>query len=166
MAGAHNEQRFLKHPDTQSARRGYEDILYLPHHQSATHTPMTRHNRAAQFAPFAALNGYEEAIREEARLTEARQGLSDMELRDLSDKLHRLRHFFLQHPRNRPLPVLSVTFFEPDDRKEGGACLTVTGPVKRIDEYGRCIVMANGRQIPFENIQDISGVPCTKLTPD
>lgn len=157
MTDTHSKEPFPTKKEAGTGEHNYEDILYLSHPQSASHPPMPHYNRAAQFAPFAALTGYEESIREEARLTEVRRGRSDKELMVLSEKLLHIQQFLRHRSPSEPAPLLSVTCFQPDKKKSGGAYITVTGPVKRIDDYERCIIMDDGSRIPFADIYDISG---------
>lgn len=125
----------------------YHDIINLPHHVS-THRPhMSMMNRAAQFSPFAALTGYEDSIREAARLTDTRIELDECAKVALDAKLQILQH----HPR---IPV-SITYFVPDARKTGGAYVTVEGPVRKVDR--RVVKMADQTEIPIEEIIGIEG---------
>lgn len=130
----------------------YEDIIHLPHHVSATHPQMSLENRAAQFAPFAALTGYNDAVEETARLTETEADLTEDRFRVLNEKMMMLQASL----KDRPL--VSITYFRPDDRKSGGAYRTVEGVVKKIDVIGRAIVMEDGMEIPTEHILDIDDI--------
>lgn len=103
-------------------------------------------NRAAQFAPFAALTGYEESIEETARLTDRRIELSEYEIEELNAKLN----FIQEHIKERP--EVTITYFQPDERKEGGTYVTVTGKVRRIDEVNRVIIFENGTEIAVEQM--------------
>lgn len=129
----------------------YDDIIGLPHHVSRAHPPMTRLNRAAQFAPFAALTGYGDAIAEAARLTEARIDLTEAEQAAISERLVRLRENLAARPR------VTITYFRPDERKAGGRYLTMTGVVRRVRETEREIVMEDGTAVAFEDIMEIEG---------
>ncbi|MBD5296944.1 MAG: hypothetical protein HDR89_09160 [Bacteroides sp.] len=124
----------------------YRDILDLPHHVSAKHPPMSMMNRAAQFAPFAALNGYEEAIDETARPTEQRIELSGEEAAVLSRRLNRLLSML---PTVRPV---RLRHFVPDTRKSGGHYVTTRERVRKFDEYSRELVLTDGRRIPVASI--------------
>lgn len=128
----------------------FSDIINLPHHQSRRHPQMAAKERAAQFAPFAALTGYGSAISEAARLTEEQVPLGD----DDNDRLNRL----VTHIADRisEQPSVTVVYFKPDSRKHGGSYETITGRLKRIDDYEQQLVMLDGTAIPFENIMDIS----------
>lgn len=126
----------------------YDDIINLPHHISRTRIPMPPANRAAQFAPFAALTGHDEAISETARLTSPRLELSEVEQAYLSKRL------------KCALDVQSyvtVTYFESDTRKDGGKLVTVGGIIKKIDECAGCIVFTDKRNIPLACIYSIDG---------
>lgn len=127
----------------------YDDIIHLPHHQSGTRLHMSLHDRAAQFSPFAALTGYDAAVEEAARLTEQKLELSEEEKAALSAKLTEIK----EHIKERP--EVTVTYFVPDERKAGGTYVTVTGTVRRIDEFERVVVMQDQSRIPIEGIIDL-----------
>lgn len=124
----------------------YDDIIRLPHHVSHAHPPMPPLTRAAQFSPFAALTGYEAALAETARRTERRIDLSDDEKAELNLRLRLLADTVAQHPR------VTFTIFVPDDKKTGGAYVTRTGRIRRIDEVEQRIVLMDGNMIGFEEI--------------
>ena len=127
----------------------YDDIINLPHHVSASHAQMPMANRSAQFAPFAALTGHAEALRETARLTDTQIELDDETNEKLNQTLAQLRETTGQHP------TIAVTFFEPDARKEGGAYKALKGRLKAIDNYDHCLVMADGNAIPLHLVAGI-----------
>ena len=102
----------------------YDDIINLPHHVSESHPPMSYHDRAAQFSPFAALSGFEGAVKETARLTEQKLELDEGEKMLLDEKLQLIR---LMLPER---PFITVTWFVPDERKKGGSYQTVSGRVR------------------------------------
>ena len=129
----------------------YNDIIDLPHHVSATRPRMSMIDRAAQFSPFAALTGYDAAIKETGRLTDARIELSE-ESRAALDRKQKLLLDNLSG-----CPEVSVTYFVPDERKSGGAYVTVTGQVKKVDEFERLLILTEGTKIPLDEIQDLSG---------
>ncbi len=104
----------------------YDDIRHLPHPVPRTHPPMSRHNRAAQFAPFAALVGHDAAVAEAARLTERRVELDEQALNLLDYRFQALASCLDQQP------TVTVAYFEADTRKDGGAYRTVTGAVQGI----------------------------------
>ena len=124
----------------------YADIIHMPHPVSSRHAGMTNSDRAAQFAPFAALTGYEEEIAETARLTTPRIELTESQQQVLDRKYQYLR----SHIREQP--TVTVTYFQPDLLKEGGGFLTVTGQVKKIDEYQKILQFTNGEKIQLEEI--------------
>lgn len=125
----------------------YDDIIGLPHPTSERHPRMSMANRAAQFSPFAALTGYEDAVKETARLTDARAELTEEEKSALDAKLR-----LLAGPAGGEV---SLTYFQPDGRKAGGAYFTVISAVKKIDGFAREIVLADGRRIPVDDIVDV-----------
>ena len=129
----------------------YDDIIRLPHHVSRNHPQMPMHDRAAQFAPFAALTGYEAAIGEKARLTAERRELSPQEAEELDRRLAAL----VAHLPERP--EVTIEYFVPDERKAGGAYVTVTGVVRNISVPEKTLVIEDGTVIGFENIAAISG---------
>ena len=127
----------------------YEDMLYLPHHQSTKRKHMSLHDRAAQFAPFAALNGYEDAIEETGRLTEEEMILDETAVAQINEQLQYLSAHVGEHI------TVSVTYFRPDERKSGGTYLTDIGVVKRVDETNHFLIMDNGVAISMEQIREI-----------
>ncbi len=126
----------------------YDDIIDLPHHRSTRHPPMSRENRAAQFAPFAALTGYEASVREEARLTDNQIALDEEEI----GRLNRRLAYLCEHLRDDPPPVVTVTYFVPDAEKKGGSYRTVEGIVRRIDPIEGVIVMADRTSVQMERV--------------
>ncbi len=129
----------------------YADIIHLPHHVSQTHPQMPMHDRAAQFAPFAALTGYEAAVGETARLTSERRELDPQEAEELNRRLTELAARLPDHPE------VTVEYFVPDDRKAGGAYVTVTGRVRHISVAEKTLVMEDGAEIPMEDIVSMTG---------
>lgn len=128
----------------------YEDIINLPHHVSKTHPQMPLYDRAAQFSPFAALTGYEDAIRETARLTNNWVQLSEDKKQELDEKFQ-----LLMADREKTESV-TITLFQPDERKEGGSYRTVTGQIRKIDMYKRKVFLKNGMEIELEKIVEIN----------
>ena len=124
----------------------YDDIINLPHHVSAKRPQMSRSARAAQFAPFAALVGLDDEMEETARLTDAKPELEEAE----KEKINRV----LLEIRNNPQKETAVelTFFRPDGRKDGGAIITRTCTVRRIDEIERKLILIDRSEIEFDNI--------------
>ena len=119
----------------------YDDVIYRQHPTSKKHPRMSRMNRAAQFAPFAALTGYEESIKETARLTDRKIELSEYEIEELNAKLN----FIQEHIKERP--EVTITYFQPDERKEGSVYITATGKVRRIDEASKVLVFEDEKII-------------------
>ena len=128
----------------------YKDIINLPHHVSKTRNPMSLYNRAAQFAPFAALTGYNDAIKETARLTEQKIELSY----ELKNMLNQKIKLIIENIKLQPEVV--ITYFVHDNKKSGGVYKTISGNVKRIDEVEKCIIFTNKLKIFFSNIISIS----------
>jgi len=133
-------------------RHRYNDIIHLPHHVSHVHAPMPVAERAAQFSPFAALTGFEDAIRETGRLTDTRVELDEDARSLLDEKLQSLQR------RDGEPPKIAVTYFRPDGKKDGGAYITVTGQIKRADRYEHVLVLKDGKRIPMGEILEIEEV--------
>lgn len=129
----------------------YDDIINFPHHVSKKHPPMPIQNRAAQFSPFAALNGHGEAIRENLRETELRRELGEYDRNVLDRKLNCL----LEHLPERP--EVTVTCFLPDGRKDGGKYVEISGAIKKIDFYHGFLEMEDGTKIQLEDVFALSG---------
>ena len=120
----------------------------MPHHVSGKHAPMPRSDRAAQFAPYSALSGYEDAVEETARITDRKQELDEYEKEKINSALTAL----LSSP---PDTKVKITFFRPDKRKSGGAYVTVTGEIGKIDEITREITLIGGTPISIDDITKI-----------
>ncbi len=131
--------------------RKYDDIINLPHHVSETRPHMAVSERAAQFSPFAALTGHGFAIKETARLTDERVELDEYIKNDLS---HRMQ---IVSERIKEKPEISITYFKPDEKKNGGAYVTAISTVKKIDKYERVVVMTDGTLIPIDEIISVDG---------
>ena len=129
----------------------YDDIINLPHHVSKTRPQMSMIDRAAQFSPFAALTGYDAAIKETGRLTDEKIEMDEEALNILNMKFH------LLVDRLADEPEITFTYFKPDERKAGGAYIDVTGKVKKVDDFERLIVMQNGTKMPMDDILNIEG---------
>lgn len=127
-------------------KHSYEDILNLPRPVSKTHVPMSLLDRAAQFSPFAALTGYEAAVAETARLTERPLELDVDAKAEINEKLLLLRTHITQSPQ------VTVTHYVPDDRKAGGAYVTVTGTLRRLDSLNKWLLLDDGTRIFFGDI--------------
>lgn len=129
----------------------YDDILRLPHHVSASRKPMAMTARAAQFAPFAALSGYDAEVQEAGRLTDRPIEPDEYEKEALNARLRLLaRHF-------REEWVVSLVFFQPDERKAGGAYVTRTGTVKKLYETERLLTLTDGTVIPLDDLIALDG---------
>ena len=135
----------------------YADILHLPHHRAAGRAHMSLHDRAAQFAPFAALTGFDGVIAETGRQTERRAELSESEKARLDRKFARIIESLQQGQH----PTVTVEYFEADVRKDGGAYRQCSGEVKKIDLFERTIVFmgeggrSGGVTIPMDDVMDI-----------
>ena len=129
-------------------QNNYDDIIDLPHHVSATRPQMSMMDRAAQFSPFAALTGYDAAIKETGRLTDEKIEMDEEALNILNMKFQILARSLDDEPE------VTFTYFKPDERKAGGAYLTASGVVKKIDDFERMIVMRNGAKIPMDDVLD------------
>jgi len=127
----------------------YDDIINLPHPVSKTHPQLSMEQRAAQFSPFAALTGHDEAAKETARLTDKRIELSEEEKSVLDGKLQMLQEHIDK------CPEVTITYFLPDTKKDGGSYVTVTDAAKKIDSYRYMLVMIDGTEIPIKEIRSI-----------
>ena len=127
----------------------YKDIIDLPHHQSLRRPRMAMIDRAAQFSPFAALTGHNDAIIETARLTDRKIELDEGTKSIINEKIQMILDFLFEKP------TVTFTHFEPDIKKEGGTYLNTTGTVKRIDEFKREIILTDCIIILIEHIYDI-----------
>lgn len=129
----------------------YDEIMGLPHHVSKTRPQMPMSDRAAQFAPFAALTGYDSAIKETGRLTDERIEL-DVEALSALDMKYQLLMEALDEA-----PEVTITYFQPDERKAGGKYVSAVGTVKKIDDFERRITMRDGTRIPMDDVLSIDG---------
>lgn len=127
----------------------YDDIINLPHHVSPTRQRMSLHDRAAQFAPFAALVGYDDAVAETARLTESRPELDEQEQRAINERLAYIADHIHEQPEIR------IKYFVPDERKSGGAIIEVSGKIKKISATDGTIVMADGCKIKTSDMTNL-----------
>ena len=135
----------------EESRKKYADIIDLPHHQSDTRPKMSNYDRAAQFSPFAALTGHADSIKETARLTDEYSEPSEEMKAIMNEKIL----FLMEQLENQP--EITITFFKPDEKKQGGAYITITGVVKKIKTYERQIQMTTGGLIPIDMIFGIDG---------
>ena len=131
--------------------RKYNEVMGLPHHVSKTRPQMLMSDRAAQFAPFAALTGYDAAIKETGRLTVERIEL-DVEALSALDMKYQLLMEALDEA-----PEVTITYFQPDERKAGGKYVSAVGAVKKIDDFERRITMQDGAKIPMDDVLSIEG---------
>lgn len=129
---------------------GYEDILYLPHPTSQKHPRMSMADRAAQFSPFAALTGYDAAVKEAARLTDQRIELDEYEKAALDRQFQKI----VKHREENQ--EITVTFFRPDEKKVGGAYVSVNSAIRKFDEYGKMLIMQDGSKIPIDDIIELA----------
>lgn len=129
----------------------YDEIINLPHHKSKTRAPMPIYNRAAQFAPFAALTGYEAAVAETARRTEPKRELDGDEIAVLNNKIG----LILEHIDE--LPQVKITYFIADERKSGGRYAENCGTVRIIDSVAKVIIMSDETRIPIDDIFAVDG---------
>jgi hypothetical protein len=127
----------------------YDDIIDLSHHRSSTHPHMPLADRAAQFSPFAALTGHDAAIRETERLTDQRIELDETAKVILDEKLRLL----LEEDTGNA--EVSITYFRPDAKKNGGAYVTAIGKIKRMDNIEHTILLTNGQAIPIDDVVEI-----------
>ena len=135
----------------------YGDIINLPHYESKTHPRMSMHQRAAQFSPFAAVTGHDAAVKETERLTDKQIDLDERQKVELDEKLRIISEHLGQNPE------VKITYFEPDQKKDGGAYITVSGFIKKIDVYEKKIVLQDGQKIEINQIYDISSDVLEKL---
>lgn len=127
----------------------YDEIMGLPHHVSKTRPQMPLSDRAAQFAPFAALTGYDSAIKETGRLTNERIELDEEALTALNRKYQLLIEAL------DDTPEVTIIYFQPDERKAGGQYVSATGTVKKVDTFGRRILLQDGTRIPLDSVYDL-----------
>ena len=127
----------------------YDEIMELPHHVSKTRPQMPMSDRAAQFAPFAALTGYDSAIKETGRLTDERIELDEEALTALDRKYQLLMDTL------DDAPEVTIIYFQPDERKAGGQYVSATGTVKKVDTFGRQILLQDGTRIPLDSVYDL-----------
>lgn len=143
----------------------YEEIIDMQHHISSEHSHMSIYDRAAQFSPFAALTGYDGAVKETARLTNERIELDETEKNILDEKLRILQENLVMNnvksagSNNNSIVQneIEFEFFKPDEHKEGGAYISVRGNVRKIDKYEKIVIMQDGIRIPIEEIIDMTG---------
>lgn len=126
----------------------YKDMLFLPHPDSSRHPRMPLQDRAAQFSPFAALTGYDDALKETARLTEHFAELDEDKKQEIDRQFFYLRQHQKEHPK------IKITYFVPDSRKEGGSYTVLEGSVKKMDENERCLWIED-EKIPLDTVYQL-----------
>lgn len=129
----------------------YDDIIDLPHHVSKTRPQMSMHDRAVQFSPFAALTGYDDTVKETARLTDQKFELTEEEIAELNLKIQILKEYA------ETQPLIFVEYFISDKKKSGGSYVTVTGNFRRINEYAGNLILTSGEEIHLRDIYSIEG---------
>lgn len=144
-------------------KNSYEDIIFLERPKSTKHVPMSIHDRAAQFSPFAALSGFEGAIKETARITEPRIELDEDKKISLNETLQQLKTQmksqqikYAEDTIKDHIGMVEITYFVPDHNKNGGAYVTVTDTIIKVDEYKRRILLKDGRTIPISELYHIT----------
>ena len=135
----------------------YDDIINLPHPVSTRHPQMSLTDRAAQFSPFAALTGHEAAIRETERLTDEWVELNEDRKELLDERLHMIRESLTGGKGGQNLPEILFTYFQPDQKKSGGAYVSVQGKVRKIDGYNHQVLLEDGTALDIEHIVGIEG---------
>ena len=133
-----------------TAKGKYDDIINMPHHISKKHPRMSLENRSAQFAPFAALTGYEDEVEETARLTDKRIEITDEMKTEINIKLKTIQEKIYTKPK------VTITYFIPDSKKEGGSYKTVTSNVMKIDKYKQTIILKDKTEILINFITNIN----------
>ena len=134
-----------------NANSKYDEIINFPHHVSKTRPQMPMSDRAAQFSPFAALTGYDSAIKETGRLTDEKIDLDEESMTALNMRYQMLTDALTEGPEVR------ITYFKPDERKSGGAYVTITGAVRKIDDFEQTIIMQDGTRIPMGDVLSLEG---------
>ncbi len=129
----------------------FDHIINLPHHVSKVRQPMSSWSRAAQFSPFAALTGYDAAVKETARLTTERVELDEESKQTLNRRLNLIQELLSKQPE------IEFTYFVPDERKIGGEYVTHNGTVRKMDLHQRSLLLVDGTRIPIDEIIEIGG---------
>ena len=134
-----------------NAQLKYSDIINLPHHVSTTHPHLSREQKAAQFAPFAALTGFDDDVKETARLTDKRIDIDDGLKEIISNKLNKI------DINIKSKPIVTITYFLQDSKKSGGKYIEVTDSIKKINIFDNYILLLNNTKIFIPDIIDIQG---------
>ena len=138
--------------DSHMEKKGpYDDIINMPYYGSTRQKKMSMIDRAAQFSPFAALTGHGEAVKETERLTESFVELDENMKAVLDERIQIIKAVLSKKPEIR------ITYFVPDQRKDGGNYMEIRGVVKKISEFKRILTMEDGTEIPFDHISEIDG---------
>lgn len=132
----------------------YNDIIDMPRPVSHLHAPMPLKDRAAQFSPFAALTGYDEVIRENARETQEKRIADEQRKSEIDKCLSALKR------SEKYTPAVRVTFFEADAKKDGGEYVTVNANLRRVDDYSGKLLLCGGTEIDISDIWDIYSEVC------
>ena len=127
----------------------YDDIINIPHYEPKYHPRMSKYKRSAQFAPFAALVGYDEQVQECSRLTDKRLEIDDELKEKINNKLNKINELIKNSPE------VEITYFIPDEKKDGGKYITEIGNVKRIDYINRFIKLTDNKKIILDDVIDI-----------
>lgn len=135
--------------DIRNEKSKYNDIINMPHHVSKKYPQMSMEARAAQFAPFAALIGYGDEVKETVRQTEKEIDIDEEIRYNINEKLNVIK----KNIKNRP--NITITYFIPDNKKDVGKYITVTQKTKKIDEDNKYVMLENGEKIFFKYIIDI-----------
>lgn len=130
--------------------KNYDDIINMPHHVSKKHPQMSKKARAAQFAPFAALTGFEDEIIETSRITVNRKEINEELQEILNNKLSIIKEKIEENPK------VTITYFKNDERKNGGKYITIAEKIKKIDENNQLICLVDGTEIPIRDIIEIN----------
>ncbi len=133
----------------QKSEKSYDDILYMPHYESSKHPPMSRKDRAAQFAPFSALTGHQSALNETARLTSSEVLLAEDAKAYLNEQFQYLKQSIGGEQ------ITKIIYFVPDSSKSGGAYQEYSGVVRKIDEVYRTLIFKDQKEISLDCIVDI-----------
>lgn len=128
----------------------YEDIIDLPHYEPKNHTRMSMKSRAAQFAPFAALTGYDEAVKETARITDKKIEIDD----GLKTLLNNRLQILIDNIKSKP--KASFTYFVKDKNKDGGKYITIIGSIKKVDKVKELVILENKTSISINDIINIT----------
>jgi hypothetical protein len=128
----------------------YDDIINLPHHVSTKHPRMSLEERSAQFAPFAALTGYDGQVKETARLTDKKIELDEETKIFINSQLQTIKDKIALKPK------ITITYFVPDKQKSGGKYVSITGIVNKIDEFNHEIIMKDNIKISIDDIIKIN----------